>query len=305
FGIAYQFTPKTVVRMGYGRSYDIGVFGSNFGHTVTQNLPVLIKQNIDASSNPLTPGAIPNDIPLYTTTIGVSPLSEGPIAPQFPMVPSNGQITFASLNGQDGGLHIRPTRQVLPTLDAWNLTVQHQVTNTMSAEVAYVGNKGSHGFAGDGPNYDLNQKSMFLYHVIDPLNPKPNSFYPDSVRRPLCRPNLNVFPETCGGIGDSLQNYYGNDASTNYNAFEVKVDKRLNQGLQFIAHYTFSRSRAYNNTYYPDSHPIAYGPNDFTRNHVFVISTVYQLPFGRGKKFLSDSGRAMDYVVGGWQLTNG
>ena len=175
----------------------------------------------------------------------------------------------------------------------------------MSAEVAYVGNKGSHGFAGDGPNYDLNQKSMFLYHVIDPLNPKPNSFYPDSVRRPLCRPNLNVFPETCGGIGDSLQNYYGNDASTNYNAFEVKVDKRLNQGLQFIAHYTFSRSRAYNNTYYPDSHPIAYGPNDFTRNHVFVISTVYQLPFGRGKKFLSDSGRAMDYVVGGWQLTNG
>src|SRR5258708_32609682 len=49
-GIAYQATPKTVVRMGYGRSYDIGVFGSNFGHTVTQNLPVLLKQNYDAST---------------------------------------------------------------------------------------------------------------------------------------------------------------------------------------------------------------------------------------------------------------
>ena len=38
-------TPKTVVRMGYGRSYDIGVFGSNFGHTVTAAgiLPVLVK----------------------------------------------------------------------------------------------------------------------------------------------------------------------------------------------------------------------------------------------------------------------
>ena len=44
-GVAYQLTPKTVVRAGYGRSYDIGVFGSNFGHTVTQNLPVLLKQN--------------------------------------------------------------------------------------------------------------------------------------------------------------------------------------------------------------------------------------------------------------------
>jgi len=50
FGISYQVTPKTVVRMGYGRSYDMGVFGSNFGHTVTQNLPVLVKQNIDESA---------------------------------------------------------------------------------------------------------------------------------------------------------------------------------------------------------------------------------------------------------------
>ena len=49
-GIAYQLTPKTVVRMGYGRSYDIGVFGSNFGHTVTQNLPVLLKQNLNATN---------------------------------------------------------------------------------------------------------------------------------------------------------------------------------------------------------------------------------------------------------------
>jgi len=43
-GIAYEATPKTVVRMGYGRSFDIGVFGSIFGHTATQNLPVLVQQ---------------------------------------------------------------------------------------------------------------------------------------------------------------------------------------------------------------------------------------------------------------------
>lgn len=301
FGIAYQFTPKTVVRLGYGRSYDIGVFGSNFGHTVTQNLPVLVKQNVDASNAVVNSPASANFIPAFT-------LAQGPIPAAFP-TPVNGQITFPSLDAASLGFlvtgsHIRPTRQVLPTLDAWNLTVQRQVTSTISAEVAYVGNKGSHGFAGDGPNYDLNQKSMVLYHVVDPLNPTPNSFYPDSVRRPLCRPNLSVFPETCAGIGDSLGNYYGNDASSNYNAFETKVDKRFSQGLQFIAHYTFSRSRAYNNTYYPDSHPIAYGPNDFTRNHVFVITTVYELPFGRNKTFLGSSGRALDYVVGGWQLSN-
>ena len=53
-GLAYQFTPKTVLRMGYGRSFDIGVFGSNFGHVVTQNLPVLANQQIQAANvNPL------------------------------------------------------------------------------------------------------------------------------------------------------------------------------------------------------------------------------------------------------------
>ena len=46
-GIAYEVNSKTVVRMGYGRSFDIGVFGSLFGHTVTQNLPVLANQQLN------------------------------------------------------------------------------------------------------------------------------------------------------------------------------------------------------------------------------------------------------------------
>src|SRR5215207_6106686 len=49
-GISYQLAPRTVIRGGYGRSYDIGVFGSLFGHTVTQNLPVLATQQLNAAS---------------------------------------------------------------------------------------------------------------------------------------------------------------------------------------------------------------------------------------------------------------
>jgi len=47
---AYQFDSKTVLRMGYGRGFDIGVFGSNFGHVVTQNLPVLARQDLSDTS---------------------------------------------------------------------------------------------------------------------------------------------------------------------------------------------------------------------------------------------------------------
>ncbi len=75
-GIAYQVTPKTVVSMGYGRSYDIGVFGSIFGHAVTQNLPVLEVQNNNAN----------------TQFDNVFTLASGPADPVFPAVPSNGLL---------------------------------------------------------------------------------------------------------------------------------------------------------------------------------------------------------------------
>ena len=49
-GATYQLDEKTVIRAGYGRSFDTGVFGSIFGHVVTQNLPVLANQELRAPS---------------------------------------------------------------------------------------------------------------------------------------------------------------------------------------------------------------------------------------------------------------
>jgi hypothetical protein len=260
--------------MGYGRSYDIGVFGSNFGHTVTQNLPVLLKQSVDATAfNPLAAGS---KVPVFL-------LDNGPIAATFPAVPSNGLIPFSALGGQVSGVHIRPTSQVLPTVDSWNATVQRQITNTVSAEVAYVGSKGTHGFAGDGPNYDVNPPSVVGF----------TQGLTQNERRPL-------FPKIPFGLG----NFYGNDAGSTYNAFEVKVEKRFASGLQFLSHYTYAHADGYDGSYYAIDHKIAWGPVDFNRNHVFVFNTVYELPFGKGKKFMGGASRAADYVVGGWQVSN-
>ena len=147
-----------------------------------------------------------------------------------------------------------------------------------------MGSKGTHGFAGDGPNYDVNPVSIVGFG---------NPALTQNQRRPL-------FPN----IPFDLGNFYGNDASSSYNAFEAKVEKRFTSGLQFITHYTFSHADGYDSNYYAISHPIAYGPVDFNRNHVFVFNTVYELPFGKGKKYMGNASRAMDYVVGGWQLSN-
>jgi hypothetical protein len=184
-------------------------------------------------------------------------------------------------------------------VDAWNATVQRQLTSSISLEVAYVGSKGTHGFTGNNPNYDVNPVSMALYGVIDPLTGKA---YDTNLRRPLCRPNLAT--DTCRGITFDLSNYYGNDAASTYNAFEVKLEKRFTNGLQFITHYTYSHADGYDGNYYAIDHKIAWGAVDFNRNHEWVFSPVYELPFGKGKQYMGDASRAMDYVVGGWELAN-
>jgi hypothetical protein len=258
-GIAYQISPKTVVRAGYGRSYDIGVFGSIFGHAVTQNLPVLEVQNNNA----------PNDFASVFT------LSSGPLAPVFPAVPSDGLLplpvgVFA---------RARPLRMRLPRLDAYNLTVQHQLTNTTSLEIAYVGNYG-HGFYANNPATNVNNPTIVGFGTI-----------PRDQRRPFAK---------FGWTQDI--DYFGNDATSSYNALQAKLDKRFSNGLQFVAHYTWSNSLDHDPDYFDIDPHVGYGPDDNNRKHVFSISSVYELPFGKGKRFMGNANRVLDLLIGGFQL---
>lgn len=299
-GIAYQLKPKTVVRIGYGRSFDIGVFGSNFGHAVTQNLPVLVHQAIGAHD--LNPLAINDNSAVYQMDS-----STGPPAVSYPAVSAAGTIP---LRGPTDSVdpRIRPTQQRLAAIDMWNATVQHQLTSTLTVEVSYVGNKGTHGFAGDGPTYNVNQRSMVGYGTLAPDSRRPyfNRFtYPD------CSISLGVCGLTNVPVADQLRccsadmgNYFGMDASSKYNALQIKVEKRWSQGLQFISHYTWSMARFYDSNYFAIDPKVAYGPMNINRNHAWVTNIVYELPFGKGKKYMSSANTLTDYIIGGWRLTS-
>jgi hypothetical protein len=320
-GIAYQADSKTVVRMGYGRSFDIGVFGSNFGHVVTQNLPVLANQQLqDTNLNPL---ATNNISPVFTLTSG-PPASLLPSTYLGSIVSKISAAGTLPLEGPDGTSQsrVRPTVQRLPTLDAWNATVQRQVTSTMTVEVGYIGNKGTHMFNPSGPSYNPNEPAVGAGTDLVTAASCPSAanctyagfapFVPQADRRRFFLNGVPAFtypgyftptgqPLTCCAVDLA---YFGNDASSNYNALEVKVEKRFANGLQFLSHYTFSHSNAFDQTYYDVVPRIAYGPDQYNRDHVFVFTSVYELPFGKGKRFMSDASRAMDYVVGGWQISN-
>ncbi len=311
-GIAYQYDSKTVVRLGYGRSFDIGVFGSNFGHVVTQNLPVLANQDLSDSS---VNGGTNDRSAVFTFASG---------APAIPnltsIIRADGTLPLRGpANNVDP--RVRPRTQRLPTLDAWNATLQRQITPTMNIEVAYIGNKGSHTFAGNGPAYNANEAAIgqgtdfgaagFKAFVASAnrrrlfLNGVPAFIYPDcSISQQKC--GLTGLP-----VSDQLTccftdvgNYFGNDASTHYDALQVKVEKRFSQGLQFLGHYTYSHAFNYDSGYFSVDPRFAYGPDDFNRNHVFVVNTVYELPVGKGKKYMGDVSRAVDLLIGGWQVSN-
>jgi len=302
-GFAYQLNQKTVVRMGYGRSFDMGVFGSNFGHAVTQNLPVLAAQSVAAVN--VNSAFTNNNIPAFK-------LDAGPPIFVFPTIPSNGLLP---LNGPAGNLqpHIRPTYQRLPTLDAWNATVQRQLNSTTSLEVAYIGNKGTNVFAGTGNTYNKNQPS-----IVGCAGPGCSTGVPQAQRRPYYNkfvyPDCSVSQQQCGlsnvPLADQLTccstdqgNYLGNDANSIYHALQVKMDHRFSHGLQFLTHYTLAKANSYDSDYFAISHPLAYGPDSQVRTHVWVANLSYQLPFGKGKSFAGNAGRAEDLVIGGWQIS--
>ena len=301
-GIAYQLKPKTVVRIGYGRSFDIGVFGSNFGHAVTQNLPVLVHQSI--SAHDINSANINDNVPVYQMDS-----ASGPPPAQFPAVSANGTIPLRGpTNSVDP--RIRPSRQRIAAIDMWNAVVQHQLTSTMTVEVAYIGNKGTHGFAGDGPAYNVNPRSIVGFGVagLNPDSRRPlfNHYtYPDcSVSQGVCGLTNVPLADQLTCCSSDLGNYFGMDASSNYNALQIKVDKRFSQGLQFISHYTFSRARFHDSNYYGIDPTVAYGPDDQNRNHAWVTNILYELPFGKGKRYMSNANTLTDYLVGGWRLTN-
>ncbi|HMD99994.1 MAG TPA: TonB-dependent receptor [Terriglobia bacterium] len=282
-GIAYQMDPKTVVRMGYGRSFDIGTFGSIFGHTVTQNVPVLANQSLNAPS-----GA--SDA--FTLSVGPSSLDPSTIlqnncnAITLKTSTVNGTQclgpTGNPLNPDGISPHVHPKNQRLLTVDAWNVTVQRALSNTMSAEVGYVANKGSHVFIGDGPNYNINDPTLA-------------GFTPGRNNNPA-KPYYAKLGWTQGVC------YYGNDASNNYESLQAKLDKRFGSGYQIEGTYTFAHANQYTDSYYIYNPSLVYGPSDFQRHHVLTITNVITLPFGKGQKYMSSPSRLADLLLGGWQI---
>ena len=265
-GFTYQVTPSIVLRGGAATMYDAeGFYGTLFGTSLTGNVPVLTVQDLE-------PGSASGSV--FT-------LSTGPTVVAAPVIPSDGLIRM--VNGQSYAT-IRQNRIQLPKVDQWNLSLQQQFGSQMTAEIAYVGNLAERTYPGSTFGFDTNQYSL-------PLTPA--DLGNTASRRPYYK-TLGITSSLTSGAPD---------AHANYNGLQTKLTEHVSSDLSLQANYSWSKAMNNSGTYfYWDPHS-TYSRNDLNRTNVFNLYGTYELPFGKGKRFVHGDSRVVNEIVGGWQLS--
>ncbi|MBI3679648.1 MAG: TonB-dependent receptor [Acidobacteria bacterium] len=173
-------------------------------------------------------------------------------------------------------------RDRTPYLQQWNLSVEQSLGASLLFEAAYAGSVG-HKLA---ERVNINQATL----------PNPASPTPIAARRRF------------RDFGDILSSNWQENSS--YNGLQTRLEKRFSGGLSFLLGYTWSHSidtasRGSGGSWHQNAYRLRddRGSSDFDVRHRFTYSYVYQLPFGKGKKFLGDAGRLADLVAGGWTLS--
>lgn len=171
-----------------------------------------------------------------------------------------------------------------PYMQTWTANLQRQLTNSLMVEADYAGSTG-----------------MNLAQAYNPneVQPGPGALAPRRLLQPLNNVNNMFFVEW--------------RARSSFHSMQLKATKRYENGLQFLAAYTWGKSLDYTGSVGSGGGASGgpqtvtcldcnRGPSGFDVRHRAVFSYVYDLPFGKGKKM--DAGnRVVNSVIGGWQMS--
>jgi hypothetical protein len=268
FGLAWNVRPKTVIRAAFGIFY---------GGEEQQG------------GNPNRGESAPfNESPQLNRPSGVNGFDPNPFF-------ANGSWTGGIATGFPlnvfttqpvSSLQFRSVSQDFrnPMVQKWNVTVQQQLTESMSLEVGYQGNHSSH-------------------QLLQPdFNAAPNFGTIASINSSDLRPVKEL-----GSISGTSTFGFGN-----YAAMTSKLEKRFSKGLQFITSYTWGHALANSGTTLSGSSGFGYRDNRnisssyasaaWDIRHSFTNGLNYEVPFGRGKRFGGNMNRVLDIVAGNWMM---
>lgn len=255
-GIAYQITPRIVLRTGYGRFYMLFERAGSEDQ-LGLNLPWLVNNVVAAT----TTNATANNMRVRTGfNLSLDPSSVNPVTVRLRAV---------------------HPESVMPVVDQWNFGFQWLLPGDLVATVDYVGTKGTH----LSVLRNLNQQFFNRDGTGTGIIPFP-AFGPIEFRE---------------NMGNSI-----------YHGGELTIEKRFREGFSFNLAYTFSKSidqamehlfSGGSNSFMQNARDLRQqrGRSDFDYRQRFVVSYIYEIPLGKGKKYLTEG--AASHILGGWRIS--
>jgi hypothetical protein len=292
---------QTVVRGGYGIYYAPLTYG-DFGQALTDGFTAS-----PSFSAPFQPALL---------------LDSG--VPSFPPPPN---LDPAQDNGGSGGgfggvTYLAPSYGRPGMIQNWDIEIEHQFATDLIFSVAYVGTHGTHLRSslaqinnlnpqffslGTALNANIDSSTATTLGINPPFQQFTSLYGPGSIAQAL-RP----FPQYQSINTDCCLENLG---QSTYNALLAKLERRFHNGLNLLASYTYSKTLTDADSALPAFVSFSSGgsvQNSYNLKnekslsyqdipHTFVVSYVYELPVGKGKKFV-DKGGIVDRALGGWQI---
>jgi hypothetical protein len=171
-------------------------------------------------------------------------------------------------------------------MQQWQLSTQYQLPLQTILEIAYSGSKGTR---------------LYSFYNANQAAPSADPTAPTAPRRPVPKIDNAIFQ-------------LASDGNSEYHALLVRGEHRFSHGLGALITYTFGhsldnsssvnlQSRNFSDFRWSKFPNWEHGNSDFDVRHRLVLSAIYELPFGRGRRFGAGMGSALNQILGGWQIT--
>ena len=284
---------KTVIRAGFGISEFLEGGGSN--EELTLNLPFGILQQ--------------------TAPTGVGSISQGFGSATNTACPTG--INQSCYEGQRIRVFDQNFKPAM--VDQWNLTIQQQLSNSLTFQVGYVGQRGSHllNFEDLAQSIPLNAQGKVAGKGEPIMQLEPGPFLGGGTPGSLYLADNSNFGGVLTLAGANMSN-----SDQEYNALQAVLQKRMNNGLEAQVAYTWSKCMSnspgyfgtgwgstnatssggqpgWENIYNPR---LDWGPCYYDQTHILSSYVTYQLPIGRGKRFGHDMNPVANAVIGNWEI---
>jgi hypothetical protein len=282
-GLAYQWRPKTIIRAGYGTYF--ASIGANYSNS---NLSGFLQ------STPIQ-ASLDNGLTYIATN--ANPFPTGLIAPAGA---AGGLMTNI---GQDVAFWALDRKA--PYSQRWSMGLQQELPQKFMIEASYVANRGTKlninrqlnntpaQYLSKSPVRDQTTINFLGANFRNPFSGLNPIFGANMTRGGLLRPfphfgNVTLMADPAGYSW--------------YHSLQTRIERRMANGWTVQGSYTWSKAMEatdFLNTVDPMPYEVVAA---IDRTHRFTSSGIWEIPFGRGRKFASSMHRAVDFAIGGWQL---